>query len=99
MFGKYFSRNRKLLDNRYRGLPFPFQEIEAPVFEKSGCWGLEELRGYLNSWSAVQKFKDEQGHNPAEKFMKQLQTETGWEDREKRPVTFPIFLRLGRLNS
>lgn len=93
-FGQYFSENRKYLDASYRTLPFPFDEIESPDFDHTLQWSLDKLEGYFNSWSAVQKMKTEQQYNPVNKTMEQL--------KEKLPddfdVTFPIFLRLGKVS-
>lgn len=94
-FSEYFTENRKYLDRHYETIPFPFEEIQAPEFEKRAEWNIGDLEGYMNSWSTVQKFKDEQGFNPADGVIEKV--EGHWEGDEKKQVSFPVFLRLGRI--
>lgn len=93
-FGAYFNENRKYLDEEYRTIPFPFDEISSPSFSHTLNWKPEELKGYFNSWSAIQKIKSADGYNPADKTMQQLKEKNIPESLE---VTFPVFMRLGRI--
>ena len=94
-FSEYFSENREYLDRHYATIPFPFDEIESPKFIQRIEWSINDLEGYLNSWSTVQKFKEEEGFNPAEDLLKEI--EPLWPEGEKKEVAFPVFLRLGRI--
>ena len=95
-FSEYFSENRRYLDRHYKTIPFPFDEIESPEFTNKLDWSIHDLAGYLNSWSTVQKFKDDKGFNPAEKLIKELKPH--WSEGEEKEVNFPVFLRLGRVS-
>jgi len=95
-FSEYFNENRRYLDRHYKTIPFPFEEIDSPEFTNKMDWSIHDLAGYLNSWSTVQKFKDEKGFNPAERLLKELTPH--WPDNEEKEVNFPVFLRLGRVN-
>lgn len=97
MFGTYFSKSRAYIRNRYQNIPFPFEEVSAPNFQIGYRWGIEELEGYFNSWSAVQKFKERDGYNPVNGFLPKLQTTANWKTGEKREVVFPIFMRMGKI--
>lgn len=94
-FSEFFTENRQYLDRHYETIPFPFEEIESPEFVKNEEWSLGDLEGYLNSWSTVQKFKDEKGINPADELI--LDVKEHWNSEEIRNVSFPVFLRLGRI--
>jgi len=94
-FGTYFGENRKYLDESYQTLPFPFDEIESPDFSNSLVWNMDQLEGYFNSWSAVQKMKTDQQYNPVDKSMERLKQELP--ANQPFEVTFPIFLRLGKV--
>ena len=94
-FGEYFDEKRSYIDSRYQTIPFPFEEIISPGFEHSLVWTIDQLEGYFNSWSAVQKLKDEQNYNPVKTTMQKLRKQLS--DHETITVTFPIFLRLGKL--
>lgn len=94
-FGTYFSESRHYIEEQYQTIPFPFEEIESPLFSISYKWSLTDLEGVFNSWSAIQKFKEEAGVNPADDFIDRLKNEAGWESNKQKEVTFPIFMRLG----
>lgn len=89
--GSYWDPERKMIDDHYRMLPFPFQEIEAPAFSFSFQWPLEQLEGYLNTWSAVRKYINANQTNPVADLITQLRPD--WHNQMK--VTFPLFLRIG----
>jgi SAM-dependent methyltransferase len=94
IIGPYWDAERKLVDEEYKTISFPFSEIEVPPFSFSFQWTLAELQGYLNTWSSVIKYVKENPTNPVEKLIDQIQPL--W-TLEKMDVTFPLFLRLGRV--
>ena len=51
--GPYWPPERKLIDDAYRSLAFPFAEIAAPAFAIEVEWTLPRLMDYLSTWSAV----------------------------------------------
>jgi SAM-dependent methyltransferase len=93
--GPYWPAERRLVENGYRDLPFPFQRIEAPGFALDAHWILGELAGYLMTWSAVQRYLAAQGRNPVEAILPELHA--AWGDPDiARPVLWPLQLRVGR---
>lgn len=94
-FDSYFTEARTYLDNHYKTLPFPFEEISSPSFENTFHWSMDELEGYFNSWSAIQKIKTEQNYNPATDTVRKVKKLISTEDQFE--VTFPVFMRLGRI--
>lgn len=92
----YWDKERKYVDEEYRTIPFPFEEIPAPHLAMEYEWTMEHLLGYLNTWSAVKHFIKEQGFNPVLPLAALLQPI--WTAGKTKTVRFPIFLRLGRLN-
>ncbi|MEJ2710846.1 MAG: methyltransferase domain-containing protein [Anaerolineales bacterium] len=48
------------LEEHYQTLPFPFEEIEPPAFQMQANWGLGDLVGFINSWSATQNISSKQ---------------------------------------
>lgn len=91
----YWDKERKYLDEQYKTIPFPFQEIPAPVFSQKVNWNLDELIGYLNTWSAVQHFIKANGTNPVDDVRKTF--EGIWGKEKQKEVTFPTLLRIGKL--
>ena len=93
--GNFWDYERKYLDEKYQTLPFPFREIKTPEFCRAYKWSFDQLIGYLNTWSPVQNYKKQKGSNPVDLIFEDLKS--CWGD-EVRPVRFPVFLRLGRLD-
>ena len=95
ILGPYWDAERRYLDEAYQALPFPFQEIEGPKFDNTYQWTLEHLVGYLNTWSAVKHYTNQNGHNPLDLIYKNLQH--AWGSNKTLWVQFPLLLRIGRI--
>jgi SAM-dependent methyltransferase len=94
IIGPYWDTERKYLDEMYRTIPFPFDEIKTKSFENHFNWTFEQLIGYLGTWSATQHYKDKNGSDPVGLIQDQLKI--SWENSDKQ-VTFPLLLRIGKL--
>ncbi len=92
--GPYWDKERKYVDEHYRSIPFPFNEIKTPHFVMNYNWEFEQVIGYFNTWSAVQHYIRKNNENPVNIFANELKE--AWGDVLKRKVTFPIFMRTGR---
>lgn len=93
--GKYWDNERKHVDSNYTTLPFPFPEIKTPFFSITYYWTLVELEGYLNTWSALQKFITANNYNPVQGLIKTI---TPYWKAEKMKINFPVYMRMGRVN-
>lgn len=93
--GPYWDPARKLVENKYRDMPFPFEEIVCPEFNIKVNWTLAQLAGYLTSWSATQKYIRVHKVNPVDAFVKSLKNI--WKGHSLKLVTFPLFMKLGRV--
>ena len=78
----------------YRTLPFPWREESAPPFALETDWDLQQVMGYLATWSAVQRYKDQRGEDPLPALAPRLAAE--WPDGKARRLRWPIHLRIGR---
>lgn len=93
MFSSHFSKNRQYVEEEYRTIPFPFEQIGYYTYTSTYDWRLDDVQGYLRSWSAVQKFKKINKIDPTEKIIERLSSY--WV--KTRRIEFPVFLRLGRI--
>ncbi|HMT29544.1 MAG TPA: class I SAM-dependent methyltransferase [Bacteroidia bacterium] len=93
VLGKYWDPERKIVDDRYRSIPFPYQKITNNGFEKSYEWSKEQLIGFLSSWSAVQHYKKSTGEDAMEKLLKPMGEV--WTDGDVKRITFPVFVIAG----
>ncbi|MEE9352443.1 MAG: class I SAM-dependent methyltransferase [Thiotrichaceae bacterium] len=66
ILGDYWAFERGLVESGYKEVQLPFEAIETPEFQMSTEWNLSQLIGYLCTWSAVNKYQQEQGNNPVE---------------------------------
>jgi SAM-dependent methyltransferase len=94
--GPYWPPERKLVEDGYRGISFPFEEITPPAFRMQAHWNLEQLLGYFSTWSATNRFIKSIGQNPLPPLAAAL--EKVWTDSASlKTVTWPLTLRVGHL--
>jgi ubiquinone/menaquinone biosynthesis C-methylase UbiE len=93
--GPYWPPERKLVEEGYRTIPFPFVEIAPPVFRMEARWTLEELLGYFSTWSATNRYIKATGRNPLEPLAAELKGVWGDAGR-RREVVWPLGVRVGR---
>ena len=92
--GPYWPVERRLVDEGYRELALPFDAIAAPAFMMSAEWTLEQLAGYLSTWSAVQRARARTGIDPLPPVIEALGDR--WGPAAVRHVEWPLSLHVGR---
>lgn len=90
--GQYWDSARRLVEDEYRSIEFPFESIAAPPFSIEVKWTLEQLGGYLSSWSATQNFIKEKRYDPVDELIKTMKRDN---HQTLMPVSFPLFMRIG----
>jgi SAM-dependent methyltransferase len=70
----YWTPERALLEDRFRGVSFPFAEVPVPAFEVSTVVSLEGFLGYLGTWSAARAYEKQRGANPLHLFAPRFAT-------------------------
>lgn len=92
--GAYWPPERRLVDEHYAGLKFPFDEIPPPRLAMMvRTWTLEQLLAYLRTWSAVQRYRQARGTDPVALVAPGLAE--AWGGEHQREVRWPLFLRAG----
>ncbi|MBI3575411.1 MAG: class I SAM-dependent methyltransferase [Gammaproteobacteria bacterium] len=94
--GPYWPPERHLIDERYRTIPFPFAELTPPAFHMEAQWNLDEYLGYLGTWSATQRYRQQQGTDPLPALRAEL-LHVWSAPQAKRVVKWPIHLRIGKV--
>jgi SAM-dependent methyltransferase len=84
--GKYWGPERRVVEDLYRGIAFPssLREIEAPKFEIRARWRVEQLVGYLGTWSALATYRRERGEDPMLTVVPKIEAAWGEAAREVR---------------
>ncbi len=91
----YWPPERRYVENRYRDISFPFDKIKTPDDLTMEMYvGLNGFVGYLNSWSATQKYLQKNGQNPIDLIFDDLQAAWGNPETVRR-VCFPVFMIAG----
>ena len=92
---EYWPPERQYVEEEYRTIPFPFDEIVPPSFTLHQEWTMNELIGYWETWSASKKYLEHNNVSPVDKIRKEL--ETVWRDPSvKRSIRWVLFFRIGR---
>jgi len=91
--GKYWPAERVLVE-KFEELPFPFAEITTPQFEMVAEWSVEQLLGYLRTWSATQRFMASEKRDPLMEIEAELRR--AWGERQRK-VVWPLTVKVGRV--
>ena len=94
--GPYWPPERALVDSGYRTIDFPFAELALPAITMEAELTLEELGGYLGTWSAVLGYRSARGNDPVAPLLDRLRGAWGGAER-RRTARWPLALRAGRV--
>ncbi|GEO82026.1 class I SAM-dependent methyltransferase [Pararhodospirillum oryzae] len=96
VLGPYWPPERHHVETGYRLLPFPFPEEEAPPLAMTASWSLDELVGYIGTWSALKGARAAGEDARLARAVDDLAA--AWGPPESvRVIRWPLALRLGRL--
>ncbi|KAM6571633.1 hypothetical protein CsatA_015713 [Cannabis sativa] len=104
----YWDSARKLVENEYRDIDFPFEPVDGTnetgpfQFVSEKMMNLEEFLTYLKSWSAYQTAKDKGVELLVDRVVEDFKG--AWESDEggsygKKVVKYPVFLRIGKVKN
>ena len=93
--GSYWPPERKIVDEQYRSIKFPFAELPVPQLTMQRAWNLEQLLGYLRSWSATVRYIEAIGTDPTEELRSTLAPRWG-NPQQPKQIIWPFTIRAGR---
>jgi len=101
--GQYWPPERRHVESNYTTLPpipkeLGFDELPHPPFALELRWNLEQVLGYVSSWSATTRYRKAEGRDPLPLLraaIAPLWPAAG----EQLPVRMPIVLHAGRLRA
>ena len=93
--GPYWPAERTLVDTAYEGIELPYAERSHPDFAMEVEWDLQQLAGYLTTWSAVSRYRAERGEDPVPPIMRTV-AESWGNPAERRRICWPLTLRAAR---
>ena len=92
--GPYWPPERRHVETGYRLLPFPFDEVTAPEMTMTARWTVDELLGYVDTWSAVRQAEAVLGRSRYALFVDQMRTAWG-DPRGQHEIRWPLSMRVG----
>ncbi|MBF9224141.1 class I SAM-dependent methyltransferase [Hymenobacter ruricola] len=91
----YWDANRRHITEEYARIPFPFADVQHARFAEMRQWTAADMLGYLGTWSAAANYaKQHTGADLTALVADELKQLWGPGARE---VTFPVFIRTGRV--
>lgn len=91
----YWPEQFHFVDTRYTDLPFPFDELSTPNFEMITEWNLDQVAGFLSSWSGTKIYQQKIGRHPLNEIWDDLLA--AWGDEQlSRTAHWPLYMRIGR---
>lgn len=91
-----WAPERKLVDAGYRGIAFPFVEVDAPEMSIVASWTRDHVLGYLRTWSATRVLHEREGRDPV--LAVEQEIAPLWPDpHASLDVRWPLACRVGRI--
>lgn len=95
VIGEFWQEENRMVERGYIDLPFPFEQITPPPFKIEKEYSFDTLLGFMNSWSALQRFINKNGFNPLIDFAPKLLE--AWGKREtSKVVTWDLVVKVGK---
>ncbi|MGK7955596.1 MAG: hypothetical protein AB4063_10110 [Crocosphaera sp.] len=92
----YWPPERQLVNNQYKIITFPFTEIKYPQILMKKEWTINQLVGYLLTWSSTQRFINNQGQNIMFNKLETIINSVSSID-ELITISWPVYWRIGSL--
>lgn len=94
----YWLEENRLVEHGYRDIPFPFEEITCPALYSKRTMTLEDILGYLHTWSAVQRYIEANNKNPIDQIREELDR-LNTSGGKAFDVHWKLLLRVGRIKT
>jgi SAM-dependent methyltransferase len=94
--GPFWPPERRITEERYRTIEFPFAEFAAPNFVIEQQVTLDDVAGYIRTWSATRAFIKQRGQDPVDDLVARLSPAWGAR-RSARLARWPVAMRIGRI--
>lgn len=89
----HWPPERRLVDEGYAGVPFPFARVPSPDFAMEAEWPLAALRDYVDTWSAVARLRAAGDDELLEGFRRDARA--AWGDVETCGIRWPLTVLAG----
>jgi ubiquinone/menaquinone biosynthesis C-methylase UbiE len=94
--GPFWSAERRFVDEGYRSIALPLDEMAPPPFEMVEQWTVDQFAKYIRTWSAVNKFIAARGEEPVRAFEEALGQMWG-DPAERKRIRWALHCRIGEV--
>ena len=94
--GPFWPPERRITEERYRTIEFPFAEFAAPDFVIEQQVTLDDVTGYIRTWSATRAFMQRHRQDPVDGLVAELGPVWG-PPQQSRLARWPVAMRVGRV--
>ena len=94
--GPFWPPERRITEQRYQTIEFPFAEFKAPDFVIEQDVTLDDVAGYIRTWSATRGFIQQHRRDPVDELIAEL-TPVWGAPRQTRLARWPVAMRVGRV--
>lgn len=95
VLGPYWPAERRHIEAGYHSLSFPYARIDPGEHRMAARWHLDDMLGYLRTWSAVQRFVVDRGEDPV--ALVQGPLTAAWGAGGEKEVVWPLMVLCGRV--
>ncbi|MFN2567023.1 MAG: methyltransferase domain-containing protein [Gemmatimonadaceae bacterium] len=96
--GPFWAFERRLVDTGYRTIDFPFEEFALPPLAIEQDLSLDQLAGYVRTWSATQRYVEARGEDPVTPLIEEIEARWGPPGCLRR-TRWPLSVRAGYRDS
>ncbi|QDQ98754.1 class I SAM-dependent methyltransferase [Tomitella fengzijianii] len=93
---RFWPPERAMVENGYSDIRFPFEELAAPAATIRRSWRLDDLLGYVGTWSATRNIHARGHGDLIDRFAADM-AELWGPPELRRPVQWPVSMRVGRV--
>ena len=92
----HWPAQNKTIWNHYSQIDFPLQMIDPPKFELTFNWSAHRVFDYIKTWSAWRGLAEDEGSKLLDEAWQKV-TQIWTDPNEKRMISIPFFVKVGRL--
>lgn len=93
ILNEYWPPERLLVEQGYADIMLPYPLLNTPNFAMDAYWSLNQLMGYLNTWSALKRYTSTVGVTPLNRVEDALQSAWG-DPLGKKRIEWPLTVRV-----
>lgn len=90
----YWSEKSRILHDEYKTIKFPFEKLDIPEINMVENWSLKKLLAYLNTWSAVKLYNENNRTDIVDLLKNKLANH--WKTNETKEIEMNFFVYGGK---